>query len=401
MKNNLFYRIIKTIFNACQVELLHFFGDNALRTTFLVFTIVVAFLNGSVYNNEIIEKTPIAVVDLDKSSMSRNYIRMLAATQQVSVPVVSNDMNEAKKEFTQGKIFGILVIPEDFEQKVSLGHQTSLSLYSDASNMLHNKAISGATSSVMGTFNAQIEINKSLHSGLNYENSTISRRSVAAITKPVFNPYAGYGTFILPVVFLVVMQTLLLTAIGVLGGTFREQNKYLETYNISDSLHLKIIPILLGRALAYLLLCILVFSVIIGSAFTIFKLPFRAAFGDVIIFLIPFFLAVIFLGFSLMGIFKRREDAAMSITFLSTPAVFLTGISWPVVAFPHWVKILSYVFPSTVGVRGFLALSQFQASLGDIKDLWGQMWLTAAFYFVIAVLVNYRLKFHSSSKLGK
>ncbi|SMC99270.1 ABC transporter permease [Chryseobacterium sp. YR221] len=392
MTNNLFFRIIKTIFKAFQAELIHFFGDPALRTTFLIITLVVAFLNSSIYSNEIIEKTPIAVVDLDKGSMSRNYIRMLDATQQVSVPVVSNDMNEAKKEFIEGKVFGILVIPEDFEQKISLGRQSSILLYSDASNMLHNKAISGAAASVMGTFNAQIEIGKSLRSGLNYGNSTISRRSITAITKPVFNPYGGYGTFLLPVVFLIVMQTLLLTSIGVLGGTFREQNKYLEAYRISDSTHLKIIPVLLGRALAYLLLCILVFSVIVGGTFTIFKLPFRAAFGDVIVFLIPFFLAVIFLGFSLMGIFKRREDAAMSVTFLSTPAVFLTGISWPVVAFPQWVKILSYAFPSTVGARGFLALSQFQASLGDIKDLWGQMWLTAVFYFVIAILVNYRLK---------
>lgn len=396
MKNSLFYRIIKTIFNACQVELLHFFGDNALRTTFLVFTLVVAFLNSSVYNNEIIEKTPIAVVDLDKGGMSRNFIRMLDATQQVRVSTVSNDMNLAKKEFNQGKVFGILVIPEDFEPNISLGRQSSISLYSDASNMLHNKAVSGAASSVMGTFNAQIEVNKSLHSGLNYENSTISRRSVAAITKPVFNPYGGYGTFLLPVVFLVVMQTLLLTAIGVLGGTFREQNKYLDTYDISDSIHLKIIPVLLGRALAYLLLCILVFSVMIGATFTIFKLPFRATFGDVIVYLIPFFLAVIFLGFALMGIFKRREDAAMSITFLSTPAVFLTGISWPIVAFPQWVNILSYAFPSTLGARGFLALSQFQTGLGDVKDMWGQMWLTAAFYFIIAILVNYRLKFHGN-----
>lgn len=380
------------MFNAFRVELLIFFNDNALRSTLLISPFFVAFLNSSIYNNEIIEKTPIAVVDLDKGSMSRNLIRMLDATQQVKVSVVSNDMNDAKKQFNQGKIFGILVIPEDFEQKISLGRQAALSLYSDASNMLHNKAISGASSTITSTFNAQIEVNKAMHSGLNYQNSTGSRRAVAAISKPVFNPYGGYGTFLLPVVFLVVLQTLLLTSIGVLGGTFREQNKFLEAYHVPDSISTTIIPILMGRALAYLLLCILVFTVLSGATFTIFKLPFRATYWSVMVYLIPFFLAVIFLGFSLMGIFKKREDAAMSITFISTPAVFLTGISWPSVAFPQWVHVLSYIFPSTLGARGFLALSQFQAGLGDIKEIWGQMWLTAVFYLIIAILVNYRLK---------
>jgi ABC-2 type transport system permease protein len=380
------------MFSACQVELLHFFSDKALKSTFLVMTFIVAFLNSSIYNGEIIEKTPISVVNLDKGSMSRNLIRMLNATQQVKVFSVSTDMNEAKKQFHEGKVFGILVIPEDFEQKLSRGYQASLSLYSDASNMLHNKAVAGAAASVTGVFNAQLEINKSLHSGLNYENSVGSRRSVAAISKPVFNPYGGYGTFLLPVVYLVVLQTLLLTSIGVLSGTFREKNQYFKLYNIPESIHIRIIPVLIGRALAYLLLCILVFSSICGIAFTVFKLPFRSSYWSVIVYLIPFFLAVIFLGFSLMGIFKRREDAAMSVTFISTPAVFLTGISWPVAAFPEWVKVLAYVFPSTLGARGFLCLSQFQARLGDITDLWGQLWLTAGFYFIIAVLINYRLK---------
>lgn len=393
MKNNIIHTIIKIIFHACQVELLHFFRDNALRGTLLIGGFIVIFLNSTVYNHEIIEDTPITVVDFSKGSMSRNLIRMLEGTQQVKVLAVSNDMSEAKKQFKEGKVFGILVIPEDFEQKLSIGQQASLSLYSDASNMLHNKAIAGAASSVTSVFNAQIEINKTLHTGLNYENSTHTRRPITAITKFIYNPYGGYATFLVPVVLLVILQTLLLTSIGVLGGTFREQGKYFTRYKFYESTHFKVVPILLGRALAYLLLSLLVFSSLCGTAFLTFKLPFRASYWDVLVFLIPFFLAVIFLGFSLMGVFKKREDASMSITFLSTPAVFLTGISWPSVVFPDWVNVLSYAFPSTLGARGFLALSQFQAGLGDVKDLWGQMWLTAIFYFVIAVLVNYRLNF--------
>lgn len=391
MKNNFFIKNIKTIYHACQVELLQFFRDSALYVTFLVLGIVVAYLYSSVYKNEIVQKTPIAIVDMDNGVQSRNLIRMLDATQQVRVLTVSNDMSAAKKAFDKAEIYGILYIPNDFEKNISLGHPAPLSLYSDASNMLHNKFISTAISTVTGTFNAQLEINKSMHKGMSIQNSAITRRSMNTITKNLYNPYGGYATFLLPVVYLIIIQTLLLSAIGVLGGTFREQKKYFSIYNIIDEGSTRIIPVLLGRALAYLLLCILVFAIICGC-FTVFKLPFRTSFLSAILFLVPFFLAVIFLGFALMGIFKKREDAAMSVTFTSIPAVFLTGISWPAVAFPHWVSTIAYLFPTTVGARGFVAISQYEASLGDIKGLWGMMWLTAIFYFIIAVLVNYKMK---------
>ncbi|PZU10467.1 MAG: ABC transporter permease [Chryseobacterium sp.] len=391
MKNSSLIKNIKTLYHSCQVELIHFFSDSASYVTFLVLGIIVSFLYSTVYNREIVEKTPIAIVDMDNGVQSRNLIRMLDATQQVRVLTVSNNIGTAKKSFEKGEIYGILYIPNDFEKNITLGSLAPLSLYSDASNMLHNKYISTAISTVTGTFNAQLEINKSMHKGLNVKNSSITRRPMNAITKNLYNPYGGYATFLLPAVYLIIIQTLLLSAIGVLGGTFREQEKYFSLYNIIDDRSNRIIPVLLGRALAYLLLCIILFT-IIGGCFVVFKLPFRTSIIEAILFLIPCFLSVIFLGFALMGIFKKREDAALSVTFTSIPAVFLTGISWPAEAFPHWVNILSYFFPTTVGVRGFLALSQYEACLSDIKDLWGMMWLTAIFYFLIAVLVNYKMK---------
>lgn len=397
MKKNELVKNTRTIFHSCQVEFIHFFNDSAMYVTFLVLSLMVSFLYSTVYKNEIIENTLVSVVDLDNSVLSRNYIRMLDATQQVKVETVSNSMEQAKREFNQGTTFGILYIPNDFEKDIKTNRQAKVIIYSDASNMLHNKAISSAAASATGTFNAQLEINKSLHKGLNYDNSIKTRRSINAITKTLFNPYGGYATFLLPVVYLIIIQTLLLSAIGVLGGTFREYKKYFSIFYLQEGKHLKIVPVLIGRALAYLILCILIFSIICTGWFSFFGLPFRSSLLDALIYLIPFFLAVIFLGFSLMGIFKKREDAAMSVTFISIPTVFLSGISWPPAAFPTWVNILSYAFPSTLASRGFVQLSQYEASFYDVKVMWMFLWLTAFFYFILAILVNLKLKFNSTT----
>ena len=60
------------------------------------------------------EKMPVAVVDLDQTSISRRLIHEMQATPSVDIQLVTNDYPEARKAMQQGKIYGIFVIPEDF-----------------------------------------------------------------------------------------------------------------------------------------------------------------------------------------------------------------------------------------------------------------------------------------------
>jgi len=61
-----------------------------------------------------VEKMPVAVVDLDQSSISRRLIHEMQATPSVSIPLLTSSYQEARIAMQQGKVYGIFVIPEGF-----------------------------------------------------------------------------------------------------------------------------------------------------------------------------------------------------------------------------------------------------------------------------------------------
>jgi ABC-2 type transport system permease protein len=60
------------------------------------------------------EKMPVAVVDLDQTSISRRLIHEMQATPSVDIQLITNSYPEARLTMQQGKIYGIFVIPEGF-----------------------------------------------------------------------------------------------------------------------------------------------------------------------------------------------------------------------------------------------------------------------------------------------
>jgi len=98
-------------------------------------------------------------------------------------------------------------------------------------------------------------------------------------------------------------------------------------------------------------------------------------------------LDVIFFAMTLSVLILRRETCIIVFVFSSLILLFLSGISWPKEAMPRFWRLLSYVFPSTFGVNGFVKINNMGASLAEIKN--EMIWLMGqtAFYFGTTLLV--------------
>ena len=92
-------------------------------------------------------------------------------------------------------------------------------------------------------------------------------------------------------VFLVIIQTTMLTGIGLLGGTFRERKRFANTHtevsNIFDA-----IAIVLGKAFAYTSVGLFVFTIIIGMVLPLFDMPQRGNILDLYLYIFPYILVV-------------------------------------------------------------------------------------------------------------
>ncbi|AEK22354.1 Conserved hypothetical protein [Capnocytophaga canimorsus Cc5] len=368
----------------------YIFRDKAVLFSFLGVSLIVPFLYTFVYSHETLEKLPIGVVDNDNSGNSRQLLRMMDGSSQVTIFQSYPDLVEARQSFDRQEIRGVVVIPDNFSQLLQRGEQPFISVYADASYLLYYKQILTAVKTSAAYLNAGIQIKKESAQGKLPTQARNDSVAVSAKTVSLYNPSSGYATFLIPVVLVIIFQTCILTSIGILGGTMREGKKLRKLYPHSDNF-LGTLPIVMGKATTYLVLGLAILLVMLGVVMPVFNIPMRNNLLTVVVFMIPFLLSLVYLGIFLLNFFKHREDAIMLIMYTSIPALLITGISWPTTSIPNWIQVISYLVPSTIGAKGFVSLTQMGASAQTIQFYWVGMWLVCLFYLLLAVLSMKRM----------
>jgi ABC-2 type transport system permease protein len=335
------------------------------------------------YRQEVLKEVPIALVDFDRSAVSRQLGRMIDATEEVSVACRPRDLDEAQRLFMDRKVYGLVVIPEGFERKVYRQEQATVSVYADGGYFLMNRQVRGGVSRAVGTLSAGVEIKRLEASGLNHQAAMDSRAPLQLVATALGNPAGGYGAYVVPAVFVLVLQQTLLAGISMLAGA-PVKSGHIATTSVLTTVLGKAaayLPIYLGHAAYYLVICPRVYG-------------FRQQ-GDAVsllILVIPFLLSVIFLGMAIANLSPDREVPMMVVVFSSLPLLFLSGFSWPPEAFPSWVRALSWFVPTTAGIDGLLRINQMGAGWRHVAGDWLVLGGLACLYFPVACWSEARLR---------
>lgn len=85
------------------------------------------FLN--LMDNGLPLKVPTAVVDLDRSSMSRQLVRSLSASQMLDLSERDESFYSAMQKVRSRKVMGFFYIPENFQADALGGRTPTISYY--------------------------------------------------------------------------------------------------------------------------------------------------------------------------------------------------------------------------------------------------------------------------------
>lgn len=382
---------LTTIVQAFQKEWRAILKDRGAILILLIAVWVYPVVYSIAYQNNVIRNIPMAVVDNDHSSLSRQLVRMIGATQEVEVKLETGNFNEAEQQFWDGESNGIIHIPIDFEKKILRGEQAHIGLYCDASYFLiYKESLSGSLRAT-GTLSAGIEIKRLMASGSTLEMAKMQRDPLSLKTYTLFNPAGSYGSYVMPGLILVILQQTLLVGIGMIGAGRRERQKMLATSRNHEMS--SIFYTLTGRSLAYFILYSLnlVFTQIILARW--FNFPDKGSLTDIGLLTIPFLFSVIFMGLTVSLLLTRREHSIMMLVFLSPVVLFLSGMSWPATSLPPLLYQLAHVFPTTSMIPAYLRIRTMGGTLQDVMPefmfLTGQMIV----YGILAML-SYRIFLH-------
>ena len=349
----------------------------ANRGAFMLLVIgplVYGFYYPQPYLNQILRKTPIAVVDNDLSDLSLRLVQTLDASGAIQVAARAETLTNARAAVDRGEAYAVVEIPPGTERDALKGTTVHVPIYADATYLFIFRTMATGIAVAINTLSSELAARGARTDGSLVRSALASSSPADVLLQPVFNPVGGYASYIVPAAFVLILQQMLLIGASMLtvvvfarpvGGAFAtvvgRGVAHLTIYLPAIALYFVVLPRFYG------------FSAL-GRPLEVFAL------------VSAFTLATSFMAQTAGAWFKHPETPTLIFLGTSLPQLFLTGFSWPREAIPTAVLAAGYVFPSDLAIDGLVRINQLGASLPEVMGDWRGLCSLAVIYLVLAVM---------------
>ncbi|MFQ5614307.1 MAG: ABC transporter permease [Anaerolineae bacterium] len=347
------------------------------RTTFLMLLLIPVFLMiVFAYSLAVdVREVPITALDHDRSALSREFLTMLAGSQDLVLAAEAQSYAQVEAWFDRSKIKAVVVLPPDFSEQVQAGQAADVQVLVDGTDPATAQFAITHILSRCRAFGYELAarvVNWRAAAPGGAGSSNVDLLSPASFKEPLdlrvrtwYNPTLNNQTGIVPALLALVLN---LPAVAVMSAIVRE--KELGTLEGIFATPLGRSELLAGKIAPYIV-CSLISAVLCAAAAVyIFDAPFRGSLALFLLLAADFFLAAFSLAL-LISIFLSSQAASSLVGLLVFlfPGFFLSGIFFPISAFPDLVKLEASFIPSTPFVaiaRGLMIKGQ------GLPALWPQ-----------------------------
>ena len=294
---------------------------------------------------------PVGVVDADNTSASRNIVRMVDATPQLQVTHHYANETEAREALQRKDIYGYLLIPSRFAEKVGDNEPTTLCYY------YHNAMLSvgGELHSTFENLLQQVAVTPIVTEAVGLGEGTSAITSflvpVSEIEFPTYNYNRNYAVYLSQPFFFVFLQVLLLLVSTYALGSekkFGTSDEWLQSAN--GNIGIAVLGKLLPYTILFIALSILANVVFFGWMQSIPLNSLWVIQGVTILF-IP---ATQALALTLYSILPMLSLIISVVSMVASLGATLSGVTFPVAFMDQPVYLASFLFP----VRHFMEVVQ-------------------------------------------
>lgn len=329
---------MRRVFAIARKEFLHIARDKRLIGMILVMPLLQLFLYAYALSFDV-KYQPTAVLDLDRSAMSRKYMDALSQSNYFEVTKVVNRFGEIDTEMESGRIKAAVVIARGFGDQIARGDMGHVQVLVDGSSP--NSAQIGQTyaGSLSRVFSNKILVTQLESKGF----QTGSAGGLSAVMRTWYNPEGRSAAYFVPglIVLLVTLVTVAQTANTLVKE--KEDGTY-EQLIVSP---IRRMELMVGKIAPWALIGLIDVAVIGGVGVFAFNVPFR---GSLLLFSIASLLYVICaLGIGLVVSARATSvDSANQVAAMVAllPTIMLSGFVFPLGSMPWPLKALSHIFPA-------------------------------------------------------
>ena len=130
---------------------------------------------------------------------------------------------------------------------------------------------------------------------------------------------------------------------------YKPEKTWKDLFQISNK---KVLPILFGKALPYVFVALYMIFLFIFLIFPFSDIYHFSKLNLIVISTLYAFV-IVFFAMTISNLFKTPVISLCALTFYSMPVLLISGFAWPIYMLPEYLKIATYIFPSTYFINTF------------------------------------------------
>ena len=325
-----------------------------------------------------VEKIPFAVLDQDRTAMSRDLLHRFIDSRYFEYKGNVQSERELDPLLAHSDIRFAVIIPPRFQEQLMAGRATSVQSLIDGVFPYRAEVAKGYVSAIIANFNAQSLMGYLVRKqGISTEQARVQVSPLRLESRYLYNQaLRSQWSISSGLMMLVLMVTPpFLTALGVVrekenGSIY---NIYASTISGSE--------FILGKFLPYLLISCLNIFILWWVVMNVFGTPFKG--HPVFYYAASIIYVICTAGVGLLvSLLVRTQVAAVMLTMVISfvPAMLYSGLLVPIESMGTATKIESHLFPTLYYLR--ITWGSFLKGLG-----WDELWFDVAALMLYAVIL--------------
>jgi ABC-2 type transport system permease protein len=312
-----------------------------LRTMLIVPPIMQLLVFGFAVNLDV-EKVRLAVMDNDRSTVSRELVARFQGAPRFALTAQPASPAEADRLLDEGRVEAVLEVLPGFGERVSRGTDAAVLLRIDGSNSNTASIVGGYANGVFQGWARDAQQQQQRRRAAAAEAPPALRvPQITAATRIDYNPELKSRFYFVPgvIVNIVTLTTLSLTALAIV------REKEVGTMEQLMVTPLRPLELIIGKTLPFGLIGLAQLLLISVFAFIVFRIPFRGSLLVMFLASTAYLLATLGVGLFVSTISRTQQQATMGTFFFIQPAFMLSGFTFPVRNMPEYVQWLTWINP--------------------------------------------------------
>jgi ABC-2 type transport system permease protein len=341
---------------------------------------------GTIYINKVEREIPVVVYDEDHTETSKTLIRKLDAHQMIQVAETVPDFQSGVNRINSGDAQAMIYFPKGFEADLKLHRNVTLKSYLNTTRFLVSNDINMAVNETIIDYNTAIKLKFFQQAGYSYQQAKELTEPIKYDVRSLFNFTESYGEFLIPGIFILIIQQTLLIGLAESMAKEKESGTLGDLFGISGSSIFKLIH---GKGLFYTILYSAYAFFFFTFNYWLFKMDITGSFFALALFTLLMIVSAVYLAIFIASFFERKIVAVQFLTLTTYPVFFISGYSWPLASMPVFIQYLAKILPSTPFLSAFVRITKMGAGLSEtMPEFIHLIILTIIFY----ILTHLRLK---------